>query len=959
MNLGKSNLPLTLESRGAAEMPLSIRYDGSRFDAGTITRMLAHLKMLLNGMAADPEQRISQLPLLTDAERQQLLVAFNDTASPYPSDACLHHLFQAQAQHSPDRIALIYQGDCISYGQLNRLSNRLAHRLIASGVAADSVVAICCDRSLPMVISLLAVLKAGAAYLPLDPSYPQERLSFMLDDSGCVLVLSEAKYADQFSGSGKRVISLGSELLEGASGDEEDPVTGVCEENLAYLLYTSGSTGAPKGVQIPHRAVVNFLSSMKEQPGLNERDRLLAVTSLSFDIAGLELYLPLISGASVVIAGREMIAEAPQLWDAISAHNITIMQATPATWHMLLAAGSRGDNQLKILCGGEALSQEMAQRLLKTGTSVWNLYGPTETTIWSLAHQVQGTIGTIPIGRPIANTQIYLLDRHLQPAPLAVPAQLLIGGDGLARGYFNRPDLSADRFIPDPFSLTPGGRLYSTGDLARYLPDGNIEFLGRINHQVKIRGFRIELEEIEAALSTFPGVKQALVVARRDATDHDRLVAYLVASDDGAGPAQLRDFLKQKLPDYMVPSWFVMLDRLPLTPNGKVDRKALPDPDPERPSIGHAFIAPRDEVESLLASIWEEALNVRPVGVTDSFFDLGGHSLLAVRLMSQIHKQFSRELPLSTLFKANTIEQLAGILRRQNETLPWSPLVEIQPGRSAQPFFCVHPIGGEVICYAALAHYLGPDQPFYGLEAPRLDDMSGYFISIESLAAHYIEVVQGVKPHGPYMLGGWSFGGVVAFEMARQLNRQGEHVALLTLFDTWTPRSHRILPDDAHLLYELIRNQARKRDLQLPFTLDDLRVLGEDEVLSFALGQAQNLGVVPPELNVEWLTNYLQGYRARRRALHEYVPQVYEGKITLYRVSDTDTEFLSILNQIGINTTDPTMGWQELSFEPVEIHFVPGHHEVMMRDPNVEKLAQGLSASIDRATSPLKQSAYC
>jgi amino acid adenylation domain-containing protein len=516
-----------------------------------------------------------------------------------------------------------------------------------------------------MVVGILGILKAGGAYVPLDPAYPQARLAFMLEDAQVSVLLTQRRLLEKLSEHRARVVCLDTSWEAIAGESEENPASEVTTNNLAYMIYTSGSTGKPKGVQIQHRAVVNFLNSMHEQLALTNQDVLLSVTTLSFDIAVLELFLPLSVGACITLVSRQVAADGVQLLARLTSSGATVMQATPVTWRLLLEARWQGSQPLKILCGGEALPRELAHQLLRWGVPLWNLYGPTETTVWATAYKVEPEGSSVPIGRPIANTQIYLLDAHLQPVPIGVPGELHIGGIGLARGYLNRPEMTAEKFIPNPFSDEPGTRLYKTGDLARYLPDGNIEFLGRIDHQVKVRGFRIELGEIETVLGRHPTVRETVVMARKDVLGDNRLVAYVVPNQKPAPTTnELRSFLKRKLPQYMVPSTFMFLDALPLTPNGKVDRRALPAPDRVRPELERAFVAPRTPIEEMLAGIWAEVLGLEEVGIHDNFFELGGHSLVATQVMYRVRAASRVELSLRSLFERPTVAGLAEYVDR-------------------------------------------------------------------------------------------------------------------------------------------------------------------------------------------------------------------------------------------------------------------------------------------------------
>ncbi|MBW4621513.1 MAG: amino acid adenylation domain-containing protein [Cyanosarcina radialis HA8281-LM2] len=630
----------------------------------------------MDGLANDIVPNALDMSLLTVGEAQKLLNQWNQTAADYPRSQCIHQWFESQVELTPDRVAVVFDNRQLTYSELNRRANRLAHYLQALNVGPEVVVGICLERSLHLVIGLLGILKAGGAYVPLDPAFPQDRLAFMVEDSQMPVILTQQSLLSTLPEHQARVVCLDADEELIAKGSEENPKTEVTPENLAYILYTSGSTGKPKGVQILHYSLVNFINSMKKEPGLTGEDVLLAVTTISFDIAGLELYLPLVAGACVVLVKREVASDAARLSELLASSGATVMQATPATWRLLLAAGWQGNKQLKILCGGEALTPALADRLVELVGSVWNMYGPTETTVWSAVYRVEESNGKIPIGRAIDNTEVYLVDPMLRrqsdplrPVPIGTAGELLIGGDGIARGYLNRPELTAQKFIPDPFSDRPGARLYRTGDLARYLPDGNIEFIGRIDHQVKIRGYRIELGDIEAALSKHPAVREGVVVAREDALDDPRLVAYVVPKSQAASEqqikSQVRDFLKEKLPDYMVPAAFVVMDSLPLTPNGKIDRRALPAPNQERVE-SEVFVAPRTSTEKQLAEIWSEILGIELVGRDDNFFNLGGHSLLAARLLYQLRSTFGVELSLLELFADPTVAGLAKAIESAN-----------------------------------------------------------------------------------------------------------------------------------------------------------------------------------------------------------------------------------------------------------------------------------------------------
>lgn len=582
--------------------------------------------------------------------------------------SCIHTLVEYQVEKTPNAIAATFQAEQITYQELNQKANQLAHYLRSLGVKSETLIGVCVDRSLNMLIGLLGVLKSGGAYVPLDPSYPGDRLALMVEDSQIPILITQSDLLSSLPKINNiKVICLDTDWLEIQKFSQDNLDSEVTPDNLAYTIYTSGSTGKPKGVQIIHRSVVNLLVSMKAEPGLTEHDVLLAVTTISFDIAVLELFLPLIVGARVVIVSRAVAADPIKLSKKITESGATVMQATPATWKMLLAANWQGDRNLKILCGGEALNRHLANQLLERSSSLWNMYGPTETTIWSTIYQVEAGEETIPIGRPILNTQIYLFKypRHSNNDNLELvtdgsEGEIYIGGMGVARGYLNRPDLTNERFIDDTFNKEPGSRLYKTGDLARYLPDGNIAIIGRSDYQVKIHGHRIELKDIEAACLEHPAVKDVVVVVKNDSHGHDYLIAYVVLTSQSLkqSSADFRARLKEKLPEYMIPALVVFMDALPLTPNCKVDREALPTPSLDRVE---EFVAPRTETEKKLAEIWFSILEVQ-IGIYHNFFESGGNSLRAALLLSQISQTFPVELSLDCLFKAPTIAGLAEII---------------------------------------------------------------------------------------------------------------------------------------------------------------------------------------------------------------------------------------------------------------------------------------------------------
>lgn len=660
---GTAQSELLLAVNQQCERELLFEYSTDLFDAATIERLAGHLLVVLDAIARDPHARVATLPLLTPAEAQELSGWNQATQRELPPERTLAALIQAQVERSPEAPALAFGTRVLSYRELDRRANALAHQLRAAGVTPGALVGLYVERSVEMLIGLLAILKAGGAYVPLDPSYPEDRLAYMLEMSAARVLVTQRELADALpagfrdAGVTTVVVADADALLDRSAEHAPEGASGP--DDLAYVIFTSGSTGKPKGVEIPQQAAVNLLRSVAREPGVGAGDTVCAISTLSFDIALFELVLPLTVGARILLLDRDTARDGLRLRRVVETETITVMQATPATWRMLLEVGWRGTPRLaKIISTGEALPRELADRLLPCAGELWNLYGPTETTVYSALCQVAAGDGPILVGKPVDNTQIHIVDRHMQRLPTGVPGELLIGGAGLAKGYRGRADLTAEKFISDPFAAQAGARLYRTGDLALWRRDGTIEVIGRIDHQIKLRGFRIELGEIEAVLAQHPMVTQAVVHCREDRPGDKRLVAY-VTGEGSPTVGALRDHLKAALPDYMVPSAFVVLERFPLTPNGKVDRRALPPPEQVEGAVEGEVLAPRTEEERVLVELWQQLLNARQIDVRDDFFDRGGHSLLATRLLARIEETFAVTLPLRALFEAPTLEQLA------------------------------------------------------------------------------------------------------------------------------------------------------------------------------------------------------------------------------------------------------------------------------------------------------------
>ena len=659
---GASRFDMTLamtETESGYEV--DIEYPTDLYRRERIERMTKHLENILDSIVVDPGQRLSDLPLLSEDEKRQLLVQWNGTRAEYPRDRCIHELFEAQARQTPDDVALLFGTERLTYSELNEYANRVARYLKTAGVQNGELVGLFVSRSLRMVVGVLGILKAGAAYVPLDEKYPAERISFMLRDSNARLLLTEERLFAQLANYEGRKIDVDREWDQIAQCSGADLDHSITNEQPAYVIYTSGSTGEPKGVVVSHRSVVNVLNSTLAQTSLNAMDTMLAVSTLSFDIAVTEIFLPLIVGGQVVIASREVAADAMELARLVTTSKATVMQATPATWRMLIDTGWTGSSQLKVLSAGEAFDRRLADQLLASCAEVWNLYGPTETTIYSGVVQVTAAKGPVPIGPPVANTSFYVLDQFMNPVPIGIYGELYVGGEGLAHGYLNRAELTAEKFVPDPFGNEPGARLYRTGDLVRYREDGKLEFGGRMDHQVKVRGFRIELGEVEAVLSRHESVRAAVVTAQEVRPGEQRLVAYVVG-ERLLSASEWRTFLIERLPEYMIPALFISLETLPLLPNGKVNRRALPVPDSSRPELRREFAPPENPTQARLVELWMNVLSLDRVGIHDDFFELGGDSILATRLVSRVRRAFGVELQLRELFWKPTVSELARLI---------------------------------------------------------------------------------------------------------------------------------------------------------------------------------------------------------------------------------------------------------------------------------------------------------
>ncbi|HEV7504596.1 MAG TPA: amino acid adenylation domain-containing protein [Thermoanaerobaculia bacterium] len=935
--LARSNLPLALVARPGRALTLEILFHGGRFESTTVDRMLRHLVHLLSLFPDSEQGRLADLSLLAPSEREQILHDCNGTETAYPRHLSIPQLFALQVERSPDAVAVIQGEEVLTYRDLALRSSALARCLQASGAGPEVLVGLLAERSSEAVAGMLGILQAGAAYLPLDPAWPDERLSLVLREAGVRIVLAADRFASRCSDADLTVLVLSApETVATAAALAPRAVT---PDHLAYVMFTSGSSGVPKGVAVTHRNVVRLVRDTDYlQP--DSSSVFLHAAPPTFDASTLEIWGPLLNGGRLVIlpAGFTLA----EIAGTVQRHGINTVWLTAGLFREMVDQHLTGlSGVAHLLAGGDVVSPAPVRQVLAAfpGCEVINGYGPTEnTTFTTTFRRAAGddVADPLPIGRPIANTQAYILDADFQPVPAGVRGELFAGGEGLARGYHRQPDLTAEKFLPHPFSDRPGARLYRTGDIARHQVDGTIEFLGRYDHQVKIRGYRIELGEIEAVLARHPQVRESIVLVVGSPAGGKELAAFIVPDETTAsGVEGLRNVLERQLPAAMVPALLVLRQSLPLTPNGKVDRKALAASLATEPLRSAAATMPRDPLELALLGIWEDVFTRRPIGIHDDFLDLGGHSLLALRLVARLRRRFGRELPLASFFSAGTIAGVADLLRQERDSSPVpSCLVAIQPEGTQTPFFCVHPGGGNVFCYTTLAYHLGPDRPFYGLQARGREEGDEPLTTVADMASLYLEAVRRVQPLGPYLLGGWSFGGLVAYEMAQRLMAAGAEVGVLALLDVglWSTSS---VQDDAEVLADLLAPQVR-------IPPEELRRLGSlEEQLERVLEVARQHELLTFDIDVAHARRLYRVYRANSAAARTYKPQVYPGSLVLFRS----------LNQTGKPPDDPALGWGGLALGGVEIHEVPAPHETLVLEPGVRILAEQLISCFERAAS--------
>ncbi len=848
----------------------------------------------------------------------------------------VYSLFKEQADKNPKSIAVSFNNKVLTYSALVEESDKVATLLKLSGVKKGDIVGICLNRSAEMVSALLGIIKCGAVYLPLDPFFPEKRLEFMLGDSGAKYLITESLLFPRFSYYREKFIDISEIKNIKPDADFQDNSD---ENSLAYIIYTSGSTGNPKGVQILHSSLTNFLLSMQKTPGLIPNDNLLALTTLSFDISGLEIFLPLICGAKITIASRDDARDGNELLKKIKKEKVTVVQATPSTWKMLVDSGWNEKLNIKALCGGEALSKDLADKLLDRVSELWNMYGPTETTIWSSCAKLTNK-DVIHIGKPIANTQFYIVDKDLKFCPPGVAGELLIGGAGLSTGYLNRDDLTSEKFITNPFDKEKKSKVYRTGDLVKLNSKLQIEFLGRIDSQVKIRGYRIELEEIESIIKQNEFVKDCAVVVKEINNDK-KIIAYVIFKDKSEEEANsseitaIRESLVRILPDYMIPSFIIPIDKFPLTPNNKTDKKALTELAIDEIQTIKTSSKPETEIQNTLVKIWEELLGFSGIGIDDNFFELGGHSILAAQMLAEFEKATGKKIPLAAMFTAQTIRQLSETIENENVKLKWEPLVEIKKGNDQlSPLFLIHGAEGNVLLYKDLADRLNSERTVYGIQARGLSGEEYIHKSIRAMAEDYVKIIKSVQPVGPYNIGGYCMGGTVAFEIGHQLYKSGERVENIFLLETYNT----CLLDPA----SIENNRIKEKIQNVKFHFDNIRNIKGKEKINFIQSKART-AIRRTSARISKLKNTILGnsddnitehiiFTLREfndQAQFEYSPEIYKGKVVLLRP------------KVSFSTEpDPQFGWGDFVDGELKIYNLDVAPRGMLTEPFVKETAK-------------------
>ena len=958
-SLTKFDLTLTINDTSAQGV-YSMEYATDLFDYSTIERMIQHFGRFMEVVGSDPDQKIKDFVFLSDAEQHQLIIGWNATNQPAPSSTTVIEGVAAQAHHTPDAIALIGDDHYVTYATLCKRASHVAFQLQSWNMPPETCVGVFADRSIEFIVAVLGILQTGGTYVPLAPDYPPERLAFILHDAQVQVVLTCPYLVDQLPSTNIPYIYV-DQPAHDSNNLPNFPIRHTSLDQLAYVIYTSGSTGTPKGVAVTHRGLLNLVLWHQETFALTAQDRATLIASVGFDASVWELWPYLTIGACIMIPPDSVRAMPVLLRDWLIKHQVSVsFMPTPLAEAVQEIHWPRTASLRILLTGGDVLHDGPVETI---PFALVNNYGPTENTVVTTSGMVYRTPwqGPPSIGRAIHNTQLYVLDDHCQLTPLGVAGELFIGGVGLARGYKGAPSLTAERFMPHHFSQTPGARLYRTGDRVRFQRDGTLAFLGRVDHQVKIRGFRIELGEIEVVLIQQPLVQDAVVVVREDIPGNPYLVGYIIPDpEQDLVASELRTAVSTQLPDYMIPSAFVVLDTFPLTPNGKINRQALPASDEMMQSDTSPVTDARDPVEFQLLQILETTLMIPIRDVTSNFFELGGNSLLAVRLITEIEHVFGCRLPLTAPFQSPTIEQLADLIRQQTSLQDTSPLVGLKTNGANIPFICVHSANGILLNYLDLVRHIDNEQPVYGLQAPAIDHQVPPCRDIPTMAAQYIAALRTVYPQGPYVLGGWSFGGVVAFEMAQQLRVQGQEVPLIVLIDTVAPVATTMssdnqraletpVDDNALWLAELADSIKHVRGIDLELSYAELTQYDEQTLFPHFLNRLHAFGLLPHGSGLSQLQALIEVSKANIQAMIQYTPQIYHGPIALFRSTTTvDTDTVqsvlpkAYMSRMAPNLRDPLRGWTQWSTLPIDVHMIPGTHATMLVEPHVRILARQL-----------------
>lgn len=908
-------------------------YRSDLFLEETIQRMSNHFIQLLGSLLSQPDQSIHSHEMVTEEEKHFLIYEVNQTAFQYPADKTVHQLIKEQAQKTPHLPAVVFKNESLTYEELDRCSEYLAYQLQQMNVQKGDRVGISVMRSLDMIVAIVGTLKAGAVYVPLDPSYPKERLSYMINDAEISVLLTQKQLLSVLPQVSCPVLMV-EEVKTDIDLDAMTEVKGTGDD-LAYIIYTSGTTGKPKGVPIRHSSLVNHLLWMKQEYPLTEKDRFLQNITYGFDASLTEIFAPLISGAVLVLSEPHKQSDIDYLIHVIQSEQITRMQMVPS---LLIALLNHEDfhhckSLTHIFCGGEPLANEWCQRLSKVSNAkVINLYGPTEACIVSTHRLYQGEKedGTVPIGKPTGNVKVYVLDSEKRLVPIGVPGELYIGGDGLSPGYWKRPELTAERFISNPFDPKGKSRLYKTGDWVQMMPNGELKFLQRMDNQVKIRGYRIELEEIQRVLQKHPLVREAVVQVKKISAD-DKIVAYLTLQEGLEWRYKLKSYLRSQLPEYMIPSFMVRMNEFPTTPNGKIDIQALPLPD--ETDGEQAYVAPRDLLEHEMTLLWEEILGIKRIGVKDDFFSIGGHSLKAAELMASIRQKFHVHLPVSILFNRKSIAELCEVIREQVD-IGKECLVSLQKGKEQKPpLFLIHPGGGGVLCYSELVHQL-EGLTIYGLQSVGYESEEEPLEDVLEMAKRYWESIQEVAPHGPYYLAGWSLGGMIAYEIARLIEQKGEKVAFLGLLDT-----HALDASDDQSIVGTRKDSIDAWALLLGLKEEELNQMDEMQKMNLILKRAKALNMVPEAAQLDTVKRYLRVMAANKKAGDTYIPgQPIQSDIYLFCAQD-----ISPVNPIPLVDAE---SWRLRTTGNVHVVSIPGDHHRLVESPFVHRLSEEMSKII-------------